>query len=371
MSPSALPRLESFLDSALPGSADVTLTPLAGDGSTRRFYRFRHGGRRWVLSQSSATVAATPREHRWERVVHDFLRARGVDVPHRVAADPEAGFLLMEDLGDTHLCDLVAARERRDDDAIERHYQHAIDYIVRVQTAPAPPQESEPQAAGTSGAAEAARAAGAAGPHPEYDREFIVRHEAGYFFQELACGVYHAETAWDAIKQECGRLAESALAGVDHRVLIHRDYQSRNLMLADSDRMVVIDYQGARPGPPEYDLASLLFDPYTDLSPALRNRLVLFYWDRMHEETSESASLDQLQAAEYAWRVRFRANAANRLMQALGAFAKLGCRMERPGFREHIPTGLRLLEEVLAVEDDTPALLDLVRSLRRLRPPAV
>ena len=406
MSPSALPRLESFLDSALPGSADATLIPLAGDGSTRRFYRFRYGGRRWVLSQTSASVTSTPREHRWERTVHDFLTARGVDVPHLKATDPDAGLLLMEDLGDEHLCGVVTSRvgireqEPRDVDTVERYYRRALEYLARIQTAPALPTESGIDGGTGDGAtvdratagdtdvntdAHRATAGDTVGPHPNYDRDYIVRYEAGYFFQELARHVYHADTPWDAIKGECGLLAEAALTGLDRRVLMHRDYQSRNLMLADTDRLVVIDYQGARPGPPEYDLASLLFDPYVDLPPSLRNRLVSFYWDRLHERgepqdqqrapkqapTDSSSSLDQMQAAERAWRLRFRASAANRLMQALGAFAKLGCRMERQGFREHIPTGLRLLEEVLAVRDDTPVLLDLVHALRRLRPPVV
>ncbi len=413
MSRNALPRLESFLDSALPGSADVTLIPLAGDGSTRRFYRFQYGGRRWVLSQTSASVASTPREHRWERTVHDFLTARGIDVPHLKATDPDAGLLLMEDLGDEHLCDVVTSQigireqEPRDFDTVERYYRRALEYLVRIQTAPALPTESG-IGGGTGGGASLDRttvgdidadrttvgdtvddtdahratADDIVGPHPNYDHDYIVRYEAGYFFQELARHVYHADTPWDAIKDECGLLAETALTGLDRRVLMHRDYQSRNLMLANTDRLVVIDYQGARPGPPEYDLASLLFDPYVDLPPALRNRLVSFYRDRLHERqhatqqqphqqapTHRSSSLDQVQAAERVWRLRFQASAANRLMQALGAFAKLGCRMERQGFREHIPTGLRLLEEVLAVRDDTPALLDLVHALRRLRPP--
>ena len=65
---------------------------------------------------------------------------------------------------------------------------------------------------------------------------------------------------WEAIAQ---RLAAWP------RVLVHRDFQSQNILIHDGQAHL-IDFQGLRPGLAHYDLASLLYDPYVRLSPAER-----------------------------------------------------------------------------------------------------
>ena len=133
-------------------------------------------------------------------------------------------------------------------------------------------------------------------------------------------------------------------------------------MVAGS-RLVVIDFQGARLGPPQYDLASLLWDPYAKLSDELRERLVAWYL-----EESARGSIPGVPGAAAVsrdpWHQQLLANAANRLMQALGAYAKLGGRLGRPGFWEHIPWALSALAEVLDECGDSPALIDLLGELQ-------
>lgn len=351
------PPVLAFLQRRFPAAGSLALDPLRGDGSARRFWRLQHASDRWVLAYNAVDSESARRENRWQLEVHRFLSARGIDVPHLEAADPEAGLFLMEDLGDTHLYDLAAGRPRSDRalEAILPHYEQAIDHLVRMQAAGDGPPTGDPAAV-----------------PPPYDPSFILRHESGYFYKELVRGFCARACSWESLRGDCERLAQEAFVGLHEPVLMHRDYQSRNLMVVPGGqrpaaparapasppdagdgqaRVVVIDYQGARPGPPEYDLAALLYDPYADLPPAMRTHLLRSYRDARGQADDET------------WRVRLRANAANRLMQALGAFAKLGFRMGRPGFREHIPAGLRLLAEVLGSRPGCPALLDLVRSL--------
>ena len=104
--------------------------------------------------------------------------------------------------------------------------------------------------------------------------------------------------------------AHAALAALRHRLaqlprcLVHRDFQSQNVLMRRGEAWLV-DYQGLRPGLGEYDLASLLFDPYVVLSRSERHDLLSYY-----------AELRGLNLAEL--RDVFYLCAAQRLMQALG-----------------------------------------------------
>ena len=108
------------------------------------------------------------------------------------------------------------------------------------------------------------------------------------------------------------------------RVLVHRDFQSQNVMVR-GDAVRLIDFQGMRAGLAGYDVASLLYDPYVELADAERAELSGFY----------------LQAAgrtdAAAWGEELRACARQRLMQALGAYGFLGRVKGKPAFLEHIP----------------------------------
>lgn len=116
------------------------------------------------------------------------------------------------------------------------------------------------------------------------------------------------------------------------RVPVHRDCQSQNIML-HAGRAWLIDFQGMRYGRREYDLASLVYDPYMQLSEAERSEL-LELW----------AALDgaPLPADIFA------ACAMQRLMQALGAFANIGYNQQRSWYLELIPAGLAALRHAAA-----------------------
>jgi hypothetical protein len=97
--------------------------------------------------------------------------------------------------------------------------------------------------------------------------------------------------------------------------------------------LAVIDLQGARLGPPEYDLASLLLDPYAALTAERRQQLLELYL-RLTGAGAETTLH------------RYRCSGINRMLQALGAFAYLGQKLGKPGFLEHAPTARQHLEEL-------------------------
>ncbi len=344
-------RVQRQLSEPAGGSAGAaTLAPLAGDGSTRRIYRARFGEKSAIaVVNPLPTDRAHPDENENFLAVRDHLARRGVRVPACYAADTASGFLLLEDLGDLRLYDCVRSQGWRAEKnagtnrcaPLRDLYAQAIDFLIRMQA------DREPRF-------DVRRVS-----NPPYNADFVVSMEARYFHTELVCGWARRDHDFAAIADECASLAHGATAGAAAGFM-HRDYQSRNLMVL-AGALVVIDFQGARLGPGEYDLAALLYDPYVAMPVALRDELRDDY-----AREARRAGVPGMCGDADVWRMRFLANAANRLMQALGAFAKLGGRLGRPDFLEHVPAALLGLDQVLHERGGCPKLLALVRELRVL-----
>ncbi len=138
------------------------------------------------------------------------------------------------------------------------------------------------------------------------------------------------------------------------RCLIHRDFQSQNILIHEAGAWL-IDFQGMRPGLPHYDVASLLYDPYVGMNQEERTSLLNFYKSAAAAEGAEIAGdFEEI----------FLGCAAQRLMQALGAYGFLGLKCGRPGFLRHVPAARRSLREVLARLEGHDHLLQLLDSAR-------
>lgn len=320
--------------------------PLTGDGSSRRLFRVVRDGRSRVVvwnpppppvDVDPGAPVIYPRRHgpgvpdENESFVYvaGFLAKRGLPAPRVLAFERQAGLLLVDDLGDTLLFDRV--RTASAEERAER-YGQAIEMLARL-------HETE--------GFDPARVM-----NLDYDPEFALRFEAGYFHREMVSGWARLDVAWDAIESDAQRAAR-LLAADAPRGFLHRDYQSRNLMVTP-EGLAVIDFQGARLGPPEYDLASLLYDPYVQLEREERERWADVY--RGARGWPESGRFTQ----------RLQAAVVCRMMQALGAFAYLGGRLGKPGFLEHAPLAAERLGE--AARD---LRLESLAKVAELLPPAL
>ena len=124
------------------------------------------------------------------------------------------------------------------------------------------------------------------------------------------------------------------------RKLIHRDLQSQNILLK-KNKPHFIDYQGLRLGLREYDIASLLYDPYVSFTKKQRTELTEYAFKG--QERSE-------------WEPLFIRCAIQRLMQALGAYSRLGNQLGKADFLNYIPQALDNLREILSKENILPRL---------------
>jgi aminoglycoside/choline kinase family phosphotransferase len=123
---------------------------------------------------------------------------------------------------------------------------------------------------------------------------------------------------------------------------VHRDFQSQNIIIRNG-QAYLIDFQGMRPGLAEYDVASLLYDPYVELAETERAELLTYYRGRQLENgITVDGDFD----------LKLRLCAMQRLMQALGAYGFLGLVKGDKHFLQYIPNALGSLRAVVTKIDN-------------------
>jgi aminoglycoside/choline kinase family phosphotransferase len=287
------------------GARILEVLPLHGDGSARRFFRVHADSGSFVLLEGPDADENAA----YVRIAR-HLSARGIRVPRIHGLDEGRGRVLLEDLGDTSL---YTALRGGDPAGALALYGPVLDLLCRAQVL----------------GAEGFDVAVGGAPAP-YGTDVMVAEEGLYFAREFAEGLLGLTTPPE-YRRGLEGLARLGAAAPGHYFL-HRDFQSRNIHLTAAGP-AVIDFQGARPGPVAYDAATLILDPYTDLPAEVRSELLTAYLGRLRGFGVTTEGFDD------AWF----AVGTFRLLQALGAFAKLGGRFGKPGFLEHASNGLETL----------------------------
>jgi aminoglycoside/choline kinase family phosphotransferase len=161
-----------------------------------------------------------------------------------------------------------------------------------------------------------------------WEMDFFIKH-----FLEAYRGVVLSDAARAALRAEFADLV-GALAE-EPRVLCHRDYHSRNLML-HGEQLFIIDFQDARMGPDTYDLASLLRDSYVDLPEQTVEDLIAYFL-ALKGQTGEADE----------FRHRFNTMALQRNLKALGTFGYQTTARRNPVYIQYIPRTLRYVRNNL------------------------
>ncbi len=278
----------AFLDAHGWGGANIR--PLAGDASFRRYFRIVEATRVAVLMD-----APPPEDVRPFLRVAGWLSGEGFRPPAVLAADADAGLVLLEDLGDRRMAEAVAA----DPAAEHRIYADAVDLLAALHARP--PADV-----------------------PPYDRA-VLQREAALFVDwhapaaGLAVDAAGYAAAWDA--------AFDALAPAP-AVTVLRDYHAENIMLPADGGLGLLDFQDALAGHPAYDLVSLLQDARRDVAPAL--------------EAAMLARFGHVDRAAYALL------GAQRNAKILGIFTRLWRRDGKPRYLAYQPRVWAYLERDLA-----------------------
>ncbi len=339
-----------FLSSA--GMAAAAREPLAGDASTRRYERLHRGDDASLIFMdqppSLETQPCPPLATDDERRALGFnamyrlaagrveafvacagyLRGAGLSAPRVVAADPPAGFALLEDLGDDLYARLIVGSPQE-----TRRYQAAIDALI-VLHGETPPDVLE--------------ADGARWPLLTYD-ELALQTAGGLFLEWLPqlkpslAFDEEAKAAWEAL---WAPVWARAAAGAS--VFCHRDYHAENLIwLPDrvgAAQVGMLDFQDAVRAHPAWDLSMLLHDARRDVSPALEAAALTRYLAARPSMDAEALRAD------------FHALGALNMVRILGIFARLIVRDRKPRYGAFMPRLWRYLDRCLA--DSPPAGLE-------------
>ena len=291
--------------------------PLHSDGSERAFYRVSDRKVSLVLVWSPLKDQRFPNENDSYVYMGKHLLKKGIPVPEIYGYSRAEGFTLLEDVGSVHLQDAVQLADER----LIVFYGQAVELLLRMQV-------EATQDLDTSYCFDA----------PVYDQPFIIKRELEYFRWSFLGGALKLEIDSDYLEGDFSLIASRAGKVGDRSFFLHRDFQSRNLMVK-GDFIYLIDFQGARLGPPQYDLASLLLDPYVQLPESIQNELL-----RLHSR--KLSELAGMSVDEFMY--RFSHVALCRNLQILAAFSFLTKRKGRPHFAQYIMPAWRSLRRLLA-----------------------
>ncbi len=301
----------------------MKIIPLAGRGSDRDFFRLH-----WGYADSVILIHYDPKriENTYYGDIAVFLCDSRVSIPKLFGHDPDRCFLLMEDIGERDLWSFKDAPWE-----IRRTlYQKTLVIVHNLHSFPAQVFPSGQ-----------IRLMEGFGPDLyRWERDYFREH-----FLRDVCGVKPGPSQEKGLEAELSALAERLCGTVP--CLVHRDLQSQNVMIRNGEPFL-IDFQGMRFGSPFYDLGSLLCDPYANLSEGEAKELLAFYYVLVRRDLDWDA-----------FQIHFWEASAQRLMQALGAFAFLGLTRGLKAFLGHIPAGLRNLHRAASHVSSLPRLLEL------------
>jgi aminoglycoside/choline kinase family phosphotransferase len=293
---------------------------LAGDASTRRYYRVRMAPGSPVpsLVMMRYPDVVPPGGELPFVNVHRYLKQAGVPVPGIYLAAPEANLLFLEDAGDTMLEGIV--HSARSADEFLPLYERCMEILVRI------------QGAGTralDGRAIPSRLA--------FDVEKFAE-EIDFFFENAVRrygGIALPETEERAIEDLFLPFLEG-LAALP-RVLAHRDYHSRNIMVIPggeentSPELRILDFQDARMGNVFYDLCSLLRDSYVTLADKAVDELVYVY------RHAAPADLRRMGGDPASFSYHLDVSALQRNVKAIGTFGNQARNLGKRFYLRFIP----------------------------------
>ena len=293
------------------------IRPILPDGSSRRFYRVFFQNKSLLLIHNPCNIdVINENDSYW--YIGKHLYNKGIPVPALYLYEREKGIIWLEDLGDIHLQKLIDFK--KDPYISSRYYEQVLEIMLKLNIEGK--EGFDPVHCYDT---------------PYYDFKFILERELLYFYKEFLLR-YEKVHQHQKMKEDFFRLA-SVVSKISNSFLIHRDFQSRNIMIREG-KPYIIDFQGARFGPLTYDLASLLIDPYVCMPEKYQLRFVKDFF----LEAKKHLYCCWEEFLELFWHT-----ALCRNLQVLGAFSYLSFKKKKCQFKKFISPALNQVRKILEV----------------------
>ena len=325
------PRILQYLVEQKLDDRVLKVVPLTGDASDRRYFRVLLKGETPIvlsLHQGAISYETMPFVS-----IARLMAEVPLPVPRILHYSNPLGILGLEDLGDVTLQAHLGAATPDEHAAL---YRQAVTFIARLQHRGEELRSSKYPPYGIAFDVEKLT----------WELEFFAKH-----YLVAYRGATLSDAHRDALRAEWSSIVNE-LAN-EPRVLCHRDYHSRNLML-HAGSLYIIDFQDARMGPDTYDLASLLRDSYVDLTPAQVDELIAFFL------ALKASAAGSTPAQETEFRRRFDLMALQRNLKALGTFGYMTTSKNNTVYIQYIPRTLNYVKANLGKYERFARLRDLL-----------
>ncbi|MBW2653652.1 MAG: phosphotransferase [Deltaproteobacteria bacterium] len=315
---------------------NIQLDPLAGDGSDRNWYRATYKDRSFIVSDHGICLPESDRRLQLNTFLHigNHLYSKGIPVPRIINHDTLSGMVILDDLGDVHLETQI--NQKHNSDFTINIYREVMDRLIDFSIKGFYGFKKEWTCQTET-----------------YSKELIIEKECRYFIEAFIQNYLNLDITFHEFSDEFEHIADHALK---HGFigLMHRDMQSRNIMIQNS-HVYFIDFQSARLGPLQYDLASLLIDPYVNLKDQTKNDLLQYVLKKLKLNGVERQNF--LNCYQYC--------CLTRNLQFLGAFSFLSQIKKKKGFEQYIPDAVKSLKKIMTDlnTDKLPKLSNLVQAI--------
>ena len=327
--------LEKLFEEHFEKKAEI-IEPLAISGSDRRYYRISGGG-----AIAIGTYNANAAENNSFFYFTELLRKNQVHVPEVYKINRDRRAYLQQDLGKISLFDLVIKDGYTE--ANRKLYHKALAQLARVQWIAG--READYKQCFAS---------------KQFDEKAIMSDLLyfKYYFADLQGIAYDRSLLISEME-----LLSKDLGRVQPQTLMYRDFQSRNIMVHDGN-IYFIDYQGCMQGPPQYDIASLLWQARAQLPAAWKEYLLNGYISALND-------LHVPRMDEIYFRRGYVQFVLVRLLQVLGSYGFRGLLQHKAHFISSISPALKNLQLFLSDNPQTPAYPELRSLLDKISSPVM
>ncbi|MDH5581378.1 MAG: phosphotransferase [Bdellovibrionales bacterium] len=314
--------VEDLIKDHLGVDKNIEIIQLAGDASTRCYYRVDNNGQSLIACWSEMPEG--------EETFRNFLglqeifKSHMVPVPEVLSFDIEKGIIIQQDLGGNSLNDLLLSDGPR-----KKYLEQAIDNLIMIHKIPVSQYQDK------------------AFTKLKFDRakftfELNMTIE---FFVEKYLGLSDRGTWSKSFEPLFERILDE-----DKMVLVHRDYHSKNIMVYE-DKQFIIDFQEARLGYPQYDLSSFLEDCYYKFPSEIKEEMISYYQKKMDIEKKN-------------FRKDYDFSAVQRILKALGTFTMMKYKRGKDNYLPYIPYAVDNLKSICEKHKELNGLSRLLEELK-------